>query len=296
MIVDVFGLPSDAKGLVTVEIYGISNCSDVINGMATIIVPQRLPNGTYTVTITYSGDDRYNMVKSDENVSVNKLSVEMRVIADNIDVGKNLTIQIELPSNITGEFAYISINGTEIQIMINNGKAVCSISNLTKGTYPYTVSYGGNDRYESDEYSNNVEVGKIAIDYNAAVKDITYGESAVVSISNLPNDASGNVTVVINKNEYFSKVSGSTISINIPGLNAGQQTAEVRYSDEKYMANSKYISFNVKKADPEITIEADDIRVGEDLKVIISLPKDVSGNVIVNVGEISKTVNLIDGC
>ena len=384
LIVDVSGLPSDAKGQVSVEINGISNSSDVKNGIATIIIPQRLPNGNYTVTITYSGDDRhnsfkesksvkiskitpkmvvvvdneinvgedliidvsglptdtsvrfvdivgdlagrglinqgsskivisnltsgkysfvvlfngddkYNRVQSFENVSVNKLSAEMKVIADNIDVGENLTIQIELPSNITGEFAYISINGTEIQIMINNGKAVCSISGLTKGTYPYTVSYGGNDRYEADEYSNKVEVGKFAIDYNAAIKNITYGESAIVSISNLPNDASGNVTVVINKIEYSSKVSGSTISINIPGLNAGQQTAEVRYSDEKYMANSKYISFNVKKADPEITIESDDIQVGEDLKVIISLPNDVTGNVIVDVGEISKTVNLIDG-
>ena len=126
LIVDVFGLPSDAKGLVTVEIHGISNCSDVINGMVTIIVPQRLPNGTYTVTITYSGDDRYNMVKSDENVSVNKLSAEMKVIADNIDVGENLTIQIELPSNITGEFAYISINGTGF--LLNQPLTVTSLS------------------------------------------------------------------------------------------------------------------------------------------------------------------------
>ena len=384
LTVDVSGLPSDAKGQVNVEINDITNSLDVKNGMATIIIPQRLANGNYTVTITYSGDDRYNslkesklvkiskitpemvvvvdneinigedliievsglptdtnvryieivgdltemglinqgssrivisnltsgkysfavyfngddrydMVKSDERVSVNKLSAKMKVIADNIDVGENLTVQIELPDDVTNEFVYISINDDEIPIKVNGGKAVYSISGLTKGTYNYTVSYGGNDKYEADEYSNDVEVGKIAIDYNAAIKDITYGESAVVSISNLPNDASGNVTVIINKKQYSSKVSGSSVSINIPGLNAGEQTAEVRYSDEKYMVNSKYISFNVKKANPEITIEADDIQVGEDLKVIISLPNDVSGNVIVNVGEISKTVNLIDG-
>ncbi|WP_405289907.1 Ig-like domain repeat protein, partial [Methanobrevibacter sp.] len=384
LIVDVSGLPSDAKGHVNVEINGISNSSDVENGIASVIVQQRLANGNYTVTITYSGDDRYNSLKesksvkiskisrdmvvvvdneinvgedliievsglptdtsvrfvdivgdltgrglinqgssrivisnltsgkysfivlfngddkynriqSYENISVNKLSAEMKVIADNIDVGENLTIQIELPSNISGEFAYISINDTLIKIMINNGKVVCSISGLTKGTYPYTVSYGGNDRYEADEYSNKVEVGKIAIDYDVTVKNITYTESAVVSISNLPADASGNVTVVINKNEYSSKVSGSTISISIPGLNAGQQTAEVRYSDEKYMANSKYVSFNVKKADPKIDISANDIKVGEDLEIRINLPKDATRSVIVNVGEISKTVNLIDG-
>ena len=384
LTVDVSGLPSDAKGQVSVEINGISNSSDVKNGIATIIIPQRLPDGNYTVTITYSGDDRhnslkesklvkiskktldmvvvvdneinvgedliidvsglptdtsvrfvdivgdltgrglinqgssrivisnltsgkysfvvlfngddkYNRIQSYENVSVNKLSAKMKVIADNIDVGENLTVQIILPDDVNDELVYISINDDEIPIMVNGGKAVYSISGLTKGTYNYTVSYGGNDKYEADEYSNDVEVGKIAIDYNAAVKDITYGESAVVSISNLPNDASGNVTVIINKKQYSSKVSGTGVSINIPDLDVDKYEVEVRYSDEKYMANSKYVSFNVKKADPMINISANDIKVGEDLEIRITLPKDATRNVVVNVGEISKTVNLIDG-
>ena len=295
LVVDVSNLPNDATGQISVSINGITNTSAIKNGASTTVIHQRLANGTYPVEITYSGSYKYNSKKVTKQVNITKITPNMKVIAKNIDIGEDLSMQIILPSDITGEFVDIFINDEEYSSMVIDGNAIATIPGLTNGTYNYTVYYYGNDKYEPDEYESFVEVGKISIDYNVTIKDIYYGESALVTISDLPADASGNFTVIINKKQYSSEASDGKASISIPDLPAKEHTAEVRYFDLKYMADSKYITFNVKKADPEIDIVADDINVGEDLAIKIILPKDAAGNAVVNVGNFSKTLKVVEG-
>ena len=295
LIIDISDLPSDSK-VNYVDIIGDLTERGLLNQGSSHIVISNLTSGKYSFTVYFSGDDRYNMIKSDViTVDVNKRSPEMKVFANNINYGEDLIIQVTLPSDVSNEYIYVSILDDEIPIEVINGNALCTISNLTKGTYNYTISFNGNDKYESDEYENSVDVGKKNVDYNVTINEISYGESLTVNISGLPDDASGNATVILNKKQYSSKVSGNSVLISIPDLNAGEYVAEVRYSDANYVANSKYVPVNVKKINPSIILVANDIKIGEVLQIKVNLPEDATGNVIVKVGNISKTVKLIDG-
>ena len=297
LIIDVTGLPKDTT-VNYIDILGDLKDKGLINQGTSKIVISNLTYGTYSFYVYFMGDDRYNAVKSDAIIiSVNKIPSKMRVTANNIDIGEDLVIQIKLPSDVTGEFVQVSINDNDtVLIEVNGGSAVYTVAGLTKSTYNYTVTYEGNDKYDSDEYSSFVDVGKENVEYDVSIEDISYGQSAIADISNLPDDATGTVMVIVDKKQlYLSKVSKGRASISIPGLDAGEHEAEVRFSDVKYSANSKYVSFKVEKATPQITILADDIKVDEDLKIKVILPKDATGNVVVTVGNDSKTFNLIDG-
>ena len=294
LVIDVSGLPNDTA-VKYVEVIGDLVDRGLINQGTSKIVISNLTSGEYSFTVYFNGDDRYEMVKSDLSVSVNKMSPEMKVIVNNVDVGEDLIIQVKLPDEITDEFVYISINDDIVPIKVINGNATYNVPDLTKGTYNCTVSYEGNDKYTADEYNKIVEVGKISIDYNVTIEDISYGEPATVNIFDLPNDASGNVTVIVNKKMYSVNATGSSVVVNIPDLGAGEYTAEVRYFDVKYMANSKYVSFNVTKADPVIVIAAEAIKYGEPLHIDVNLSADATGSVLISVSGISKTVEIKEG-
>ncbi|MBQ9026103.1 MAG: Ig-like domain-containing protein, partial [Methanobrevibacter sp.] len=62
-------LPEDATGNVTATVDGVNYTAPVVNGTATISIPD-LAAGNYSVPVTYSGDDKYNPVTEDVALSV----------------------------------------------------------------------------------------------------------------------------------------------------------------------------------------------------------------------------------
>ena len=62
-------LPSDATGNVTAAVNGKTYSSKVKDGKAIITIPD-LEYGNYTLPVTYSGDDKYNPLTKDVNLTV----------------------------------------------------------------------------------------------------------------------------------------------------------------------------------------------------------------------------------
>ena len=62
-------LPIDATGNVTTTVNGKTYSSPVDNGKAIITIPD-LIKGDYTLPVTYSGDDKYNSLTNDVNLTV----------------------------------------------------------------------------------------------------------------------------------------------------------------------------------------------------------------------------------
>lgn len=384
LIVDVEGMPTDCEGTLTASISGFSNSSNIKNGISTIIISEKLANGTYPVEITYSGDAKYDGFKTTKNVIISKKTVEMSVKAkDNIIIGENLTITVsDLPvdgsryvyilgeiqaqgeiingvSNIVisdltaGKYSYniyypdderyigktigktvkvdkitpqLTVNASNVKnidddltiivsnlpsdgvdyiiisgdyegiITIINGTAKAVVPGLTKGSYSFNIQYPGSDKYNEVTRNLVVDVGKVDVNYTVKCGDVSYGNPAIFEISGLPSDATGLMTVIINHNEYSNKVSNGKTSINVLNLSVNKYDAEIRYSnDEIYMADPKVISFNVTKANPTINVVAENIKYGEDLVVNINLNKDASGILNVTVGDILKTVYVVNG-
>ena len=61
--------PADATGNITAAVNGENYAEAIVNGTATINIPD-LAEGNYTVLLSYSGDDKYNPLSKEVNVTV----------------------------------------------------------------------------------------------------------------------------------------------------------------------------------------------------------------------------------
>ena len=88
-------LPADATGTVTITVGGKQYTADVVNGIAKFIIPG-LTKGNYTVSATYSGDDKYEPAENATDLEVFSKSAPTHnetanKTALNMEVSKNAT-------------------------------------------------------------------------------------------------------------------------------------------------------------------------------------------------------------
>ena len=298
LYITVSGLPQDVYGYLFIS--GLEADCVIKNGVSNIKI-SNLTSGTYSYSINYAQNDKYNNKTISKTVTVNKIRPEIRVEAPNVNVGDNLTIKVILPKDITNENIFIKFNNSdEESVDIIDGIASFTVSNLTNGSYSYSIYYGFNDKYEFNDYiKGTVDVGKENITFNAETKDISYGETAVVEVSNFPDDASGKVSVrVIQTNEIiFANVSKGKAIINISSLSAGEYNLEIRYTDDnKYMADKQNDTIiKVNKIDPKINISSNDINYGDILNIIVNLPKEINQEILISCGEFNQVLNVVNG-
>ena len=135
-------LHDDATGNVTTTVDGKSYYSPVENGNAIITIPD-LEYGNYTLPITYSGDDKYNPLTKDVNLTVKEDEI--------IVSAQDLTKYYSGPEPFTVNVAYANgrvVEGKEVKITVNgvtyrkttdeNGTVSLNI-NLNAGTYDVAV-------------------------------------------------------------------------------------------------------------------------------------------------------------
>ena len=137
-------LPSDATGQMLFDIGGIGYYANVVNGVATVSVPNT--NRATEALLTYTGNYKYNGATYKVKFNTTKVDPTIHVNVRDIQVGEVEDITITLPSDATGSVTVI-VNGKTYTASVNNGVALVEISGLDKGTYNVQVTYSGNDKY-----------------------------------------------------------------------------------------------------------------------------------------------------
>ncbi|EEE42209.1 hypothetical protein METSMIALI_01118, partial [Methanobrevibacter smithii DSM 2375] len=161
------------------------------------------------------------------------------VNVNNIKVGEELTITVNVPSDATGDVT-VSVDGKEYKVAIENGKAVKTISGLKADDYTVTVKYAGDNNYNEATADAEFSVSKIS-DYNMdiSVPEIKEGVNSTISVD-LPKDATGTVTVEIDGKKYTANVIDGTANVIVSGLSAGDYNITTVYSgDAKYDSMTK---------------------------------------------------------
>ncbi|MDL2271107.1 Ig-like domain-containing protein, partial [Methanobrevibacter sp. OttesenSCG-928-I08] len=155
------------------------------------------------------------------------------------------------------------------------------LKDLAAGTYNVTVTYNGDNNYNSSSNSTTFTVNKASSSVNVTVDDIVYGDDAIVNVTVTPG-ATGNVSIVVD--------GGSPIVVNInelpkilKDLTAGYHNVTVTYNgDRNYNSNtSNTITFNVKKANSKVNVTIDDVNYGENATINVNLPDDATGTVTI---------------
>ena len=120
------------------------------NGIASYAFTD-LIEGTYEVNVTYSGDDIYCPITGTESFKVSRITPEIRISAEDIIYGENQNVNVELPSDATGnvniELAKASQSLQNITKALSNGIASNRFAGLDIGVYTLSVRYGGDLKY-----------------------------------------------------------------------------------------------------------------------------------------------------
>jgi uncharacterized protein YdeI (BOF family) len=270
---------ADGAGKYTVAISG-GNGQLVISG---------LPKGEYYVSVRYNGDEKYLPATNTTLFTVSKIDTEM----DEVDQG-NGTLVVKLPADATGNVTVKIDNKTYIA-KVENGTVVINLEDVTPGVHDVEIYYSGDNNYASKTDKVTVDIPKYESPIDASSSDVSVGEDAVIVV-NVPKDATGTVTVEIDGKTYTGTVKDGKAEIHIPDLTSGDKTATVKFNgDDKYIENSTSVSFTVSKVKPSMSASGKDITAGKDEVITVNVPKDATGQVLVEINGVGYYGDIVNG-
>ena len=284
LIVDAV-LPDDATGEVVITVNGVDYHVSIENGKATGTI-SGLAAGDYTVTVKYAGDDKYTGFEVAENVNVAKAQPVLGVVIADVDYGNGFVIEATLTgvnnAPLSGN-VIVTVNGKEYTVKVTDGKGIFTGDKLAAGTYGFAAAWAGDDNYNAVAENGDFKVNKVDSTIDVAVDTIEFGEDAVISVK-LASDATGEVVITVNGEDYTAAIENGVVSVTVSGLKADDYTVEVKYAgDNNYNEATGSAEFSVLKITPDMDVFVDGTVFGGDLTVDISLPAGATGDVIITV-------------
>ena len=258
-----------------------------------------LEAGIQYIKIGYRGNNKYEAVEVFHTVNVIKANPNLNVFIKDVNYGENLTIYATLNgvnnTNLTGN-VIVTINNKNYSVVVINGKGNVSADKLPAGLYNFSATWAGNDNYNGTNISGGFKINKIDSTIAINVEDIKVGENATI-IVNLDSDATGNVTITLDNQNYTIAINeGQTIKV-ICGLKAGTYDVFVKYiGDNNYNSAQNTTKFTVLKiSDYNMDVTVPEFKEGVNSTVGVDLPKDAEGNVTVEIDGKKYTENIING-
>jgi len=258
-----------------------------------------LEAGIQYIKIGYRGNNKYEAVEVFHTVNVIKANPNLNVFIKDVNYGENLTIYATLNgvnnTNLTGN-VIVTINNKNYSVVVINGKGNVSADKLPAGLYNFSATWAGNDNYNGTNISGGFKINKIDSTIAINVKDIKVGENATI-IVNLDSDATGNVTITLDNQNYTVAINeGQTIKV-IGGLKAGTYDVFVKYiGDNNYNSAQNTTKFTVLKiSDYNMNVTVPEFKEGVNSTVGVDLPKDAEGTVTVEIEGKKYTANIING-
>ena len=252
-------LPSDAGGIITLDIAGVKYEFPVVDGVANVKLPE-LANGAYGYIITYSGDGKYSSFSRTGSVTVKNI-LQTTIVAYNVNTvyngGKYLVATLK---DINGKV----INGIKVTVVLNgktytpttdaNGQVKLSTKGLVPKSYAVTVTFAGNGNYAKSTKAVKITVTKATPKLTAKAK--TFKKSVKtkkysITLKDNQNKVIKNtkVTIKINKRTFTAKTNSKGIAtFKIKKLaKKGTFKATVKYSGNAYYkAVTKTVKIKIK--------------------------------------------------
>ena len=203
--------------------------------------------GSYTFSVSYSGNDYYNSISSGNSktvvVSKNTPTIGSATVT-NYNYGDTST-KIVYSGQFSGKVNSVSMAATNGAIILRDGSQVATVNvdangkwsysisttSLDAGSYVFTVKYAGNSYYNAISTAGNsktlvVSKGNYVVSYSTG--NINYEDDKVlkVTIKNANGDVISGVGVTLTGNGISSSLTATSDSsgiatFTVSGLNAG---------------------------------------------------------------------------
>ncbi|WP_292882341.1 hypothetical protein [Methanobrevibacter sp. UBA188] len=261
----------DVKIYVDDVFYGVENDGYVY------IETGNLTLGKHDVRFEVSGDDYFVPSTAYDSFNVTYINF---YIPENIIIGENYgsssTAYIVIAKDVTGE-AKLIVDGVETESeKITGSNVYFDLDSLSYGNHTVTLAY------QNGNYASSSKTGSVNAKYRYYLDfgDLIYddGEATVY----LPNDATGDVKVIINGKEFKETVKDGKATFHITGILAGKYETTVIYGgDKKYPAET--VRFNTTiyyqiNRNFNNDVFVDDLK---DSLITLYMPEDARGNLTV---------------
>lgn len=281
------------NGDVVVILNNVPYTVKVNNGIGSFDVSGLVSN-TYAAFAFFNGDDNYigpvfdNVIfKVMEPDYIISISVD-----DNVKVGDDATVKVSIPG-ASGVVKIIVDGAGTIITLDETGKAEYIIPNIAAGEHSIITIYDGDETHNAVYNSAVLNVAKFASEVSVAGGNVVVGQDTVIKVS-VTDGATGVVMIEVAGAYYSLDLSESDeISISLP---VGEYSVVAKYMGDDKFDSSVSSPITVVVADKQvahITIEAADVKVGEDATVSVSIP-GASGVVKIIVDGVESVVDLDD--
>ena len=212
------------------------------------------------VALAFAGDDKLKATETSINFAATAVKTNPTITASAMTatakVAKyySITLKDSTGKALVGEQVTFYFNGQTKTVKTDeNGIAKLSINVATKGTYPITVSYLGNDKNNAVVAVKNI---KINVQKTKAVfKKATLKVKKAKKVKFTLKDASGKaikgkkITIKVNGKTFSAKTNAKGVAtISVKVAKKGTFTATAKFAgDNTYKAITKKVKFTVKK-------------------------------------------------
>ena len=279
---------------ITVTAEGATGITAEIDGVNVTVNGYTIPisglgAGNYKLTVTTIPDNNHNPITKEATITVNKLSTEITLANETLDLKVNdeFAVLADLTPAGAGNLTYSSSNESVVKV-----SDVGLITALGNGTSTVTVSFAGNDNYTAAQ-NKTISVTVSLKDSSVSAEDITLDVGVNATITSVTAPEGLEVTYIPDNSGVVTVENGVVTAVK-------EGTAKITLTvggDGVYAENSTTITVTVNKlnATAEVSIP-ENITVGDNSTVNVVLPSDATGNVTVKVdGEVVDTVHVKDG-
>ena len=220
------------------------------------------------------------------------------ISASDTDYGNDAVISVSIPSDATGIVECIIGNEYYSSQTISNAgeDAVFTVSGLTVGIKNIVVNYLGNSQYIScnNTAQFTVTASKESLsDEDVQVRD--QGNNIIVVV--MPEGVTGTVNLKYQDSIIQTSTlnSESYCEFDVTNLlSPGTRSVTIEYlGDQYYSAYTKNETIEVPKYNTEMTVEAQNTTVGNDIPITITiLPVGATGTVTLEIDGVQYSVNV----
>ena len=245
-----------------------------------------LKAGNATIIVKIGGDGVYALNTTNVTVYVNMVHTEIIVAKDvlNLKVLENFTAGATLVPNV-GNLTYTSSN-PNVAIVEDGIIRAIGVGNST-----IPVSFAGNDKYAAAENRTinvTVSLKDVIINVSNSTVELFIGESFTINATTVP--AGLNLTYVVDDSGVVSVDENGTVT----ALKSGIAHILVKFDgDSIYAENSTVVTVRVTVH--KIVIPPEEAFNFTNQMILVNLPEDATGYVLVDIGGTQTHVQLEKG-
>ena len=178
----------------------------------------------------------------------------------------------------------ITTNKNSFELETGQSQIAFNLDNLTNGFI--------SANYENVKISGFFNFTKSNPKIDIIANAIFIGQEGIVEVT-LPNDATGNVSILISNISQSKTINNSKAIFYLNGLTVKTHNLLINYGgDNKYLSKEENTNFTVNKYESTTKINVGEINLNEDVIITVEVPSDATGNVSLFVNNIEHILNI----